>query len=73
MVKLVVPIVTPGLLPERVKLDEIPEDFRSSVANLIAHVRDSADTIMPGGTTGEGHLLSIDQYAALLKVVVECR
>lgn len=72
MIKLVVPLVTSGALVHHSGTD-IPEEFRSSMSKLMDHVRGSADAIMPGGTTGEGHLLTMDQYSTLLQIVAEFR
>lgn len=69
MVKLIVPIVTPDGLDKKVQSDTIPAGFQLSVQRLIDHVRNSADVLMPGGTTGEGHLLTMEQYEVLLKTV----
>ena len=72
MVRLVVPLVTSGALVNHTGTN-IPEGFRESMRNLVDHVRRSAHTIMPGGTTGEGHLLTTDQYEVLLRIVAQLK
>ena len=72
MIHLAVPLLTPGSLKEYTG-GAVPEGFHLSVSRLIDHVRSSADTIVPGGTTGEGHLLTMPQYTALLAAVMKHR
>lgn len=72
MVNLAVPLITPWSLVDYVGSDT-PEEFFESIGRLIDSVRQSANTLVPGGTTGEGHLLSIKQYRSLLEAVVRFR
>ncbi len=72
MVNLAVPLVTPGSLVNYSGSDT-PEVFFESMRKLMDHVRQSANTVVPGGTTGESHLLKMKQYRSLLEAVVRFR
>lgn len=72
MIHLAVPLLTPGSLVDYSGSDT-PEEFFESIRRLMDHVRQSANTVVPGGTTGEGHLLNMKQYRSLLESVVRYR
>lgn len=65
---LITPIVTPGLLDKNAS--QAPGEFSLSIQNLLSMLSGKVDGVMFGGTTGEGHKLTIPQFRVLADEVM---